>query len=109
MKKQWILLLVLAIALTSAPAAMAAHCQRCRPLTQSCGPAPNFGYQTCEWDVFENNCYLVTACGSHLNAAPSEPLASEYTVASVERLDEPNAPADATQVASLATPSTPNR
>lgn len=105
MRKQWILLLVLAIALTSAPAALANHCERCRPISQSCGIAANFGWEYCEWDVFENNCYVETACGSHLGAALSAPLAADYTVASVERLDEPQPAADATRVASLATPS----
>jgi hypothetical protein len=47
MKKQWLLLLVLAIVLTSAPAAMAAHCERCRPVAQSCGSALNYGWEYC--------------------------------------------------------------
>lgn len=103
MKKQWILLLVLAVVLTSAPAAMASHCQRCRPISQSCGIATNYGWEYCEWDVFENNCYVETACGPHFSATLTEPLANEFTVASVERLDEPRTAE--TRVASLETPS----
>ena len=102
MKKQWILLLVLAVALTSAPAAMAGHCERCRPVAQTCGVAINYGYVICDWDVVENYCYVESPCGSHPTSAPTEPLANEFTVASVERLDEPQAAE--TRVASLETP-----
>lgn len=102
MNKQWILLLVLAIVLTSAPAAMAAHCERCRPVSQSCGSAFNYGWEYCEWDVFTNSCYVEFACGPHSAATTTGPLANEFTVASVERLDEPQ-PAE-TRIASLEAP-----
>jgi len=103
MKKQWILLLVLAIALTSAPAAMADHCYRCSPAALACVQATNFGWEYCEW-TWDNNCIRHTPCGDHGGDLAALPLAAEFTVASVERLDEPQADASETRVASLATP-----
>jgi hypothetical protein len=103
MKKRLIALLVLAILVMTAPAAMATHCQRCRPITQSCGVAVNIpGWETCAWDVFENNCVLGEQCEGHGVLALS--LASEYTVASVERLDEPGDKPAETLVASNPAP-----
>lgn len=100
MKRYSILLLVVAIALTSAPAAIA--CQRCKPALLACGPAAT-GWENCEW-TWDNNCITSIPCTSLLAAAPSEPLAAEFTVASVERLDEPQAAATETVVASLEAP-----
>ena len=102
MKKHLILLLVVAVALTSAPAAMA-QCQKCKPAILACADVETGGWEFCKWTV-ENNCYYHTPCTSLLAAAPSEPLAAEYTVASVERLDEPQAAASEALVASLETP-----
>lgn len=101
MKKQWILLLVVAITLASAPAAMA-RCQRCKPALLACGDAAT-GWEYCEW-TWDNNCITHTACTSFTGAERPEPFAAEFTVASVERLDEPQAAASETLVASLATP-----
>ena len=86
MKKRLLSLLVLAIALTVTPAAMADHCEGCRPLTQTCGPRLNFGWEICYWDV--EGCHLELPCGDHTPSFTGA-LASEFTVASVERLDEP--------------------
>lgn len=88
MKKRVIALLLLTLVLAISPAAMANHCLRCRPLLETCGSASNYGHQICEWDTFENRCYTQFPCGAHAAAAP-EALAAEFTVASVERLDEP--------------------
>ena len=107
MKRQWILLLVLAVALMSAPVAMADHCQRCPPVSQTCTPWPNFGFEFCD---DSNGCLVQFPCGDHSRQFEVESLASEFTVAAVERLDGPEQPAeDATRVASLATPSTLDR
>ena len=100
MKKQWILLLVLAVALTAAPTAMAGHCYRCSPAALACVPADNFGWEYCEW-TWDNNCIRHTPCGDH-SAGAALPLAAEFTVAWVERLDEPQS--GETRVASLDTP-----
>jgi hypothetical protein len=101
-KKTWMLLLVVAIALTAAPAAMA--CERCKPALLACGPAAT-GWEYCEW-TWDNNCITHTACTSA--AAPTESLAAEFAVASVERLDgslnEPQPAAAEPLVASLETP-----
>lgn len=101
MKRYGILLLVAAIALASAPAAMA-KCQRCKPAILGCAQTAT-GWEYCEW-TWDNNCITHTACGSLLAAAPAESLAAEFTVASVERLDEPQATASEPLVASLETP-----
>jgi len=100
MKRSSILLLVVAIALASTPSAMA--CQRCKPILLACGTAAT-GWEYCEW-TWDNNCITQTPCSSLLATPPSEPLAAEFTVASVERLDEPQAAATETRVASLETP-----
>ena len=102
MKKHLILLLVVAIALTSAPAAMA-KCQKCKIALLSCAEVETGGYVYCEW-TWDNNCIQHDPCTSLQAAAPSEPLAAEYTVATVERLDEPQAAASETLVASIETP-----
>lgn len=101
MKTRLISLVVLAIILATAPAAMASHCLRCKPLGESCVGALNYGYLFCEF--VGPSCEVAQPCGSH--AAPVEPLESEFTVASVERLDEPSAPSTQhTLVASADTP-----
>lgn len=109
MKKRLISLLVLTIVLAAmAPAALANHCLRCKPLGESCVTALNYGFQICEWDTWENTCYTEFPCGSHA-ASVDEPLAAEFTVASVERLDEPQNGAAETLVASAATPAPATR
>lgn len=101
MKKHLILLLVVAIALTLAPVAMA-QCQKCKPAILACADVETGGYEFCKWTV-DNNCYYNTPCTSFQAGEPSEPFAAEYIVASVERLDEPQA-ASETLVASIETP-----
>jgi len=104
MKKQWIPLLVLALVLATAPSAMAAHCTKCR-LSTGCIETPTFGHVFCD---DSNGCVVQTPCGSHLSPSDIEPLAAEFTVASVERLDEPQKTPE-TRVASLETAPTLNR
>ncbi len=98
----------LIVVLSAAPDAMANHCFRCKLFQQSfdcvaaTGTTP--GYPICETDGI--TCQTSgTRCAPHL--ASVTPLASEYKVASVQRLDEPNrAPAETlvaqTQVAQSA-------
>lgn len=108
MKKRLIPLLVLAVFLTAAPSAMADHCARCLPSLQTCVSTPNFGFEVCYWYPPIQACVLEYPCGPHLQAT-LEPLSAEFTVARVERLDEPNANAPDTLVASLETPAHTDR
>jgi hypothetical protein len=105
MKKRLLPLLVLAVAivLITAPAAMADHCRKCS-LQQTCAIAVTGGFPIC--DDSTGTCILQgTKCtGPH--PLVEEPLAVEFTVASVERLDEPNT-APANLVASAAPVATP--
>ena len=100
MKKRLIPLLVLTIVLAVAPAAMANHCERCRPVPQDCRIFSNFGYELCYWDA--TGCHVETPCGDH--SVASNDLSSEFAVASVERLDEPQTAASESLVASAETP-----
>ena len=101
------LLFVIGILFTIAPIAMADHCYRCRsrPFQQgepaNCQINPNHGFANCSVDVVNDTCILTIACGNH--AALVTPLASEFQVASVERLDEPQTGASDTLVAAVRT------
>lgn len=103
MKKRLIPLLAFAVVLTTAPSAMAGHCARCLPSLQTCVSTSNFGFEVCYWYPPIQACVLEYPCGPHLQATP-EPLSVEFTVARVERLDEPNANTPGTLVVSLQTP-----
>src|SRR5687767_7215059 len=94
--KRLIPLLILAIVFTIAPSAMANHCFKCRAITQTCVHLTGAGWLLCEGDG--ETCSQSVFCGTH--SAPVEPLATEFTVASVERLDEPQTAASETAVAS---------
>jgi hypothetical protein len=102
------LLFVLGILLTIAPAAMAHHCWGCkiRPLPHteppSCVVRLNFGFAICEPNEETDSCTQSMPCGSHM--AAMTPMAAEFKVASVERLDEPQTPASDTQVARAQAP-----
>jgi hypothetical protein len=97
--KRLIPLLILAIVFTIAPAAMANHCSKCT-VAQTCNRLSNLGWIICEGDG--ETCSQSGWCGNH--AAPVEPLATEFTVASVERLDEPQTTASETAIATLEAP-----
>ncbi len=103
MKHRLIPLLVLAVVVLTAPAAMAEHCWRCKPLAQDCTVAMGVipGWEQCYWDPLYNQCVQENECTPHSAALAVQPLAAEYAVASVERLDEPNTTASDTLVASL--------
>lgn len=108
MRKRFISLLVLAIVIVvaTAPVAMADHCRRCRNFT-NCVIAPNFGFPFC--DDSSGMCILSgpVCTGPHPLTEPEIPFAADFTVASVERLDESQPPAPTEpRVASLET--TPN-
>ncbi len=107
MKKRLVLmLLTFAIVLTVAPIAMADHCTTCR--NGNCWPATLPAYYFCE--DLGATCKLTVACGGPHPFTEEVALASEYTVASVERLDEQQpAPAEETLVASLETPAPAQR
>ena len=94
MKKRVISVLILSIVLAMAPAAMA-QCLRCRP-HQTCGPTTSGGFDFCYY--IGPDCILGEYCGT---LAATQPLASEYEVASVERADEPQPNTNETRVASL--------
>lgn len=89
--------------LGAAPDAMANHCFRCRFYflegEYDCFPLPGpvlGGRPFCETDGITCQTWG-DQCEQHTAAVA--PLASEYTVASVERLDEPDSGASATRVA----------
>jgi hypothetical protein len=96
MRNRLISLLVLSIVLAAAPSLMA-QCLKCRPLQHTCVVATTGGYDLCYW---ANDCILGEACIAFVEEMP--PLASEFQVVSVERLDEPQSKKpDETRVALL--------
>jgi len=103
MKIRLIPLLVLTVVLFTAPAAFATHCVRCSFAQPShCIVSINLaGFEFC-WED-EEGCHVETACSPHGGGLAPEPLAAEFSVASVERLDEPEAKTADTLVASLET------
>jgi hypothetical protein len=96
MKTRVISLLILSIVLAAAPAAMA-QCLKCRPINHTCVPTTIGGFDSCYW--LGPDCILGEFCGNL--AAATQPLASEYEVASVERADEPQATPNETRIALL--------
>jgi hypothetical protein len=108
MKRAMFLLFAVAILFTIAPVAMADHCYQCRsrPFQQgepaNCQIRWNHGFANCTVDVPNDTCILTNPCGDH--AALVTPLASEFQVASVERLDEPQTAASDSLVAAVHNP-----
>jgi hypothetical protein len=110
MNRKRVVLLLVAIALLAgmAPEASASHCLRCKIWMGSwseCIPAINFwnGWTECVDSGTEPVCwYSGTECVAHGSALL--PLETEFTVASVERLDEPAKDADETRVAAAGLP-----
>jgi hypothetical protein len=101
MKKRLIPLLMV-VGMTMAPSAMASHCERCgvQGTEPACKPAVLIaGWATCVVDA--SGCWVADPCEPH--GAALNALATEFTVASVERLDEPNAKPSEPLVASLET------
>jgi hypothetical protein len=98
MKKRLVLLfMVFAVAATLAPLAMADHCTTCR--FGNCRPATVPAYYFCE--DLGSTCRLTAPCGGP-HPFTEEPFAAEFTVVSVERLDD-GQPAEQIRVASLET------
>ena len=104
--------LVVVLTVFAAPALMADHCFKCKivpaPEISYCvlHTNPNFktGWTECYDD--ELGCYPSgDRCYGHLAAQLSTPLAAEYAVASVDRLDEPQT-VKADAVVADATPAT---
>lgn len=108
MTKRFALLAVaaLTVVLSAAPDAMASHCLRCKWVAGAqefdCVPVSGStpGRPFCETDGITcqtsgNQCALHTASIT--------PLASEYTVAAVERLDEPSSGSSETLLAQIQT------
>jgi hypothetical protein len=106
MKRAIPLLFAIAILFTIAPVAMANHCYGCKirpePHTEppSCVRRLNYGFAVCEPNYETDSCDTAFPCGSHSTAVT--PLAAEFEVASVERLDEPQTGASQTLVAAVA-------
>jgi hypothetical protein len=100
MKRRVIFLLLFSIVLATAPAAMA-QCFRCRP-NRVCGPTTSGGFDYCYY--LGPDCILGYFCGV---TAATQPLASEYQVASVERADEPQTKPDETRITLLEPTPTP--
>lgn len=99
MKNRLLMLLVLAMIVAAAPMAMADHCVTCR--NGKCAIAFTSGYWSCT--QLANGCSLSGSCGGpHPFVEEQDYFSAEFTVASVERLDEPQQPAASeTLVASL--------
>ena len=77
--------LILACVLITAPAAMA--CEKCQFSTSGVSCVETLrGWAVCQV-IDVNWCNISIPCGSALTEP--EPLAADYVVASVERLDEP--------------------
>jgi len=108
MKKRLVLMLmVFAVVLMVAPLAMADHCTTCR--NGNCRPATVPAYYFCE-DLGATCSLTGWGCGGPHPFTEEEPFAAEFTVASVERLDDrQTAPAEQTRVASLVTPAPDQR
>lgn len=110
MKKRWIslFLVLLALTLVIAPVAMADHCRKCNT-QQRCVIAVTGGKPVC--DDSSGTCVLqgLTCTGPHPLIDIDDPFAADFIVASVERLDEPQPAPDRTRVASLETPQTAER
>jgi hypothetical protein len=85
MKKLTLLLVITLLALSAAPSAMA--CWRCKPFHGFSCTVYATGYQLCEESI--DGCSFSGACPGAV--AAETPLATDFTVASVERLDQPNA------------------
>ena len=100
MKRTIPLVLAVAVLFSFAPAALADHCLRCKiSMSYECITALTGGRPICISDGF--SCTLQGELCTHPPSAAS--LAEEYTVASVERLDEPATKADDKLVAALET------
>lgn len=103
MKRLFPLIVILGIAITVAPSAMAQYCKRCvsYPTYRCVNAIRVFGYPECVAD--ETGCTFAGELCEPQSAAAS--LASEYSVASVERIDDDVLPAVAeNKTTSVATP-----
>ncbi|HYC89204.1 MAG TPA: hypothetical protein VEO54_08345 [Thermoanaerobaculia bacterium] len=112
MKKRILLMVVVILLILAVPVAMANHCRRCRP-----GPTP--GQSTCtiatgtllggyEGCYVENGSCITFGAACPPHTAAVTPLAAEYRVASVERLDEPKSGAGETTVAAATVEAAPS-
>lgn len=100
MKKILYLAVVVGLLVASAPAAFGSHCERCRsaPPPYECVPVLVRPGQT-ECIADGESCWT-----SGIQCSPHESgfsLSTEYTVVSVERLDEAGQSAEETRVAQL--------
>jgi hypothetical protein len=108
--KRLLPLLIVVAAFLAAPAAMARECYRCKirslphtepPQCKVVTVGPRFF--ECYEDFELDECVLTGSGCTELAAAAPVTLASEFTVASVERLDDAQAAANTALVASLRT------
>lgn len=99
------LLLFVAVILFPAASAMA-DCWKCQEINNLCHLAPKQGFQFCVNDI-DFGCMLSgDPCTSF---ASEQSLASEYSVAVVERIDQPQPPAKAPLAAPSKTQTLPSR
>lgn len=106
MKKRLVALVVLALIVVAAPAALADHCVRC--FNNQCSIAFTGGALSCTITT-SGACRTSGTCSGPHPFIEEEPFAAEFTVALVERLDEPQTAAPETAVASLETTQPANR
>jgi hypothetical protein len=102
MRKRLVPFLALTIALACLVVATdaSAVCARCSYGQKKCVDVNYPWADYCEWIPEEQDCYLEGECLARM-AASKMALSAEYTVASVERIDEPAPVANATLVAAL--------
>ena len=108
MMKRMLPLLIVVAAFLAAPAAMATECFRCKIRSLPHTEPPQckvvtlgIRYYECYEDFDLDDCVLTTSGCTEASASAPVALASEYTVASVERLDDARPAAQQTLVASL--------
>lgn len=99
------LLIAIVVVLSVASPAMANHCVRCRFSIdmQWCQWGTLIGSTDCEVD-WQGNCQMTGDPCNHFSASALTPLASEFQVASVERIDDEVPAPNEALVAKLDTP-----
>ena len=105
MKIRSMLLLFTAVILFTATSAMA--CEHCTVIGNRCRTSPLMGFTDCVDDI-DVGCILSgDPCGGAISS--EQPLASEYSVAVVERIDQAQPPAKEPLVAPSETEASPSR
>lgn len=106
MKTCHMLLLFVAVILFTTTSAMAADCFHCTEISNMCRAMQHVsGFDTCVNDVNVGCVLSGNECGP---ISVDQPLTSEYSVAAVERIDQPQPPAKEPLVAPSETEAPPS-